>query len=259
VGWVALAPFEVVHPWWGRGLYAGFRGGVYANHTSIVNNASVASAYRNARVAGGAVGMNTAGFGRGGQITSLNRSQIQSAGLVHGVVPVAPDRSSLRMSDRSVSGRFPQSSAQSFASRMQTPHVEHASFDQQQRGMQQMSRSNFSSPAGRGSVGASESAAHGWNRFGEPIHGTAGGGAASPYSRSYSSPAQSRDASGGGYYSRSNGGGSAVRISPSIVAPRSNAAPRSNPAPRSSGGGSARPSGGGAHSGGGGHGGGGHH
>ena len=27
VGWVALAPFEVFHPWWGRGFYGGFRGG----------------------------------------------------------------------------------------------------------------------------------------------------------------------------------------------------------------------------------------
>ena len=240
VGWVALAPFEAVHPWWGRGLYAGFRGGVYANHTNIVGNANVMSAYRNARVTGGAVGMNTAGFGRGGQISSLNRSQIQSAGLVHGVLPVSPDRSSLRMSDHSVSGRYAQSSAQSFASRMQTPRVAHASFDQQQRGMQQMSRSNFSSPAGRGGIGGSASEAHGWSRFGEPIHGTAGGGAVSPYSRSYGS-------SGAGYQRESGSasaspyarGGQAVRISPSIVAPRSHTAPRStgSRAPRSSGGG----------------------
>jgi hypothetical protein len=234
VGWVALAPFEAVHPWWGRGFYGGFRSGVFANHTTIINNSSVAGAYGNARVAGGAVGVNAAGFGHGGQITSLNRSQIQSAGLVHGVVPVSPDRSSLRMSDRAVGGRYSQSSAQSFASRMQAPRVEHASFDQQQRGMQQMSRGNFSSPAGGGRAsGASTSDSHGWNRFG----GTAGGA----YGRS-SSP-----------YAR---GGQAVRISPSIVAPRSNAAPRTNPAPRSTG--NAHSSGaGGGHSGGGsGHGGG---
>jgi hypothetical protein len=265
VGWVALAPFEAVRPWWGSGLYAGFRGGMYGNHTSIVNNANVAGAYRNARVAGGAVGMNTAGFGRGGQISSLNRSQIQSAGLVHGVLPVSPDRSSLRMSDRSVSGRYPQSSAQSFASRMQTPRVQHASFDQQQRGMQQMSRSNFSSPA-RGSIGngsgseaahgsGAAGAAHGWSRFGEPIHGTAGGSsAAAPYSRSSSS-------SGGGYqrddYSRSSG--SAVRISPSIVAPRSNTTSRSSSSgARSTGSSAPRSSSGSGHSAGGGHSGGGH-
>jgi FecR protein len=237
VGWVALAPFEAVHPWWGRGLYAGFRGGIYANHTSIVGSANVMSAYRNARVTGGAVGMNTAGFGRGGQIATLNRSQIQSAGLVHGVLPVSPDRSSLRMSDRSVSGRYAQSSAQSFASRMQTPRVAHASFDQQQRGMQQISRSNFSSPAGRGAIGGGAEG-HGWSRFGEPIHGTGGSGAASPYGRSYGS-------SGAGYQRDSGSSnpspyarGQAVRISPSIVAPRSNTAPRStgNSAPRSSSG-----------------------
>ena len=68
--------------------------------------------------------MNTAAFGRGGQFTALNRSQLQSAGMVHGVLPVAPDRSSLRFSDRAVSGRFPQSRAQSFASRMQAPQRE---------------------------------------------------------------------------------------------------------------------------------------
>jgi FecR protein len=226
VGWVALAPFEAVHPWWGRGFYGGFRSGVFANHTTIINNTSVMSAYRNARVTGGAIGVNTAGFGHGGQISSLNRSQIQSAGLVHGVVPVSPDRSSLRMSDRAVSGRYSQSSAQSFASRMQTPRVEHASFDQQQRGMQQMSRGNFSAPTGGG-----------WNRFG----GTAGGGTSGSYGRS-TSP-----------YARG------VRISPSIVAPRSNqtARPSYSSGSRSSGG-SATHSNGSGHSGGSGHGGG-HH
>jgi hypothetical protein len=249
VGWVALAPFEAVHPWWGRGLYAGFRGGVYANHTSIVGNANVMSAYRNARVTGGAVGMSTTGFGRGGQIASLNRSQIQSAGLVHGVLPVSPDRSSLRMSDRSVSGRYPQSSAQNFASRMQTPRVTHASFDQQQRGMQQMGRSNFSSPASRGGFGGGRSESHEWSRFGQPIHGTAGGGATSPYGRSYGAGYQrDRGSSSASPYAR---GGQAVRISPSIVAPRSSTAPRStgNSAPRTSGGGS-HSGGSGSHSGG---------
>ena len=29
VGWVPLAPFEVFHPWWGRGFYGGFRGGAF--------------------------------------------------------------------------------------------------------------------------------------------------------------------------------------------------------------------------------------
>ena len=179
VGWVALAPFEVFHPWWGRGFYGGFRGGVFGNHTTIVNNVNVVNSFRNARVTGGAIGVNAAGFGRGGQFSALNRSQLQSAGVVHGVLPVAPDRSSLRLSDRAVSGRFPQPRSQSFASHMQAPRVEHASFDQQQRGMQQMSQRQFrSSSASRRPVASAaapgESAAHGWSRFGEPIHGTSG-------------------------------------------------------------------------------------
>jgi hypothetical protein len=271
VGWVALAPFETLHPWWGRGFYGGFRSGFYGNHTTIVNNGNVYNTYRNARARGGVMGVNAGGFGRGGQIARLDRSQIQSAGLVHGVLPVSPDRASLRMSDRAVSGRFPQASSQSFASRMQTPRVEHATFEQQQRGMQQMSRGNFSAPAGRGNSPATTS--HGWNRFGEPIHG-----GASQFTRSEGVPAQSRESNGGGQrydYSRPNagavapsgfarGGGQPVRVSPSIVAPRSNsqASRPSGGAPRSSGGGGGgRPSGGGGghSSGGGGHSGSGHH
>jgi hypothetical protein len=262
VGWVALAPFEVVHPWWGRGFYGGYAGGFYGAHTAIVGG-NVIGAYRNARINGAVMGVNTGGFGRGGAITTLNRSQIQSAGLVHGVLPVAPDRSSLRMSNRAVSGRYPQSSARSFASHMQTPRVQHASFEQQQRGMQQISRGNFSSPAGRGGFGggAGSGESHGWSRFGEPIHGAAGagvgnglgrgyGGAANGYQRSDFSRAGEGSASG---YAR---GGQAVRINPSIVAPRSSGSYSSGSNSRGYSGGSARPSGGGgghASGGGGGH------
>jgi hypothetical protein len=266
VGWVALAPFEAFHPWWGRGFYGGFRGGFYGNHTGIVNNVNIANSFRNARITGGAIGVNAAAFGRGGQFTALNRSQLASGGLVHGVLPVAPDRSSLRFSDRAVSGRFPQARSQSFASRMQAPRVEHASFDQQQRGMQQMSHSNFSRPEGNSGAGGgwqrtggtSESAAHGWNRFGEPIHGTAGAGEASQFNRGYSPSAANRE-------------GGAVRISPPIVQQR-DAQPRGysggyssqgSSQPRSFGGARVAPSGGGgsSHASGGGHsgGGGGHH
>ena len=67
VGWVALAPFETFHPWWGRGFYGGYRGGFYGNHTTIVNNVNVYNSFRNARVTGGAMGVNAGGFGRGGQ------------------------------------------------------------------------------------------------------------------------------------------------------------------------------------------------
>ena len=279
VGWVALAPFEIFHPWWGPGFYGGFRNGFYGNHTTIVNNVNVFNAYRNAGVAGAVTGVNAADFGRRNQFTSLNRGQMQQAGLVHGVLPVSPDRSSLRMSDRAVSGNFPQSRTQNFAGRMQAPRVNHVSFDQQQRGMQQMSRANFNegarggagnfggggsfrgnaSPGGIGSnAGASES--HGWSRFGEPIHGTSpSAGSASAAGRSFEGAPRaetsrpegaapqynySRQGFGGG---GGNAGGQAVRISPPIVQQRgpsyqapSYQAPRNYEAPRSSGGGEPR-------------------
>ncbi len=258
VGWVALAPFEVFHPWWGRGFYGGFAGGFVGGHTAIVGNVNIYNSFRNARITGGAIGVNAAAFGRGGQFTALNRAQLASGGLVHGALPVAPDRSSLRLSDRAVSGRYPQTRSQSFASRMQAPRVQHTSFEQQERGMQQMSRGNFSSAsrgfnaAGRG--GASE-ASHGWNRFGEPIHG-AGGVGGSAY-RGYNSAAAGRE-------------GGSVRISPPIVQQRGSAGGYSSPrsfggarvAPSYGGGSNARSSGGTSRpSGGGGHAssGGGHH
>lgn len=266
VGWVALAPFEVFHPWWGPGFYGGFGRGFYGGHTTIVNNINVSNSFRNAREAGGAVGMDTAAFGRGGRIAALNRTQLASAGAVHGVLPVAPDRSSLRFSSRAVSGRYPQARSQSFASRMQAPRVQHTSFEQQERGMQQMSRGNFSrgsagsgnaNAASRGSGGAS-SATHGWSRFGEPIHGTTNSGgsygsAYGTYGRSGGASQIGRSAYGSA--SRSAYGG-AVRINPSIVQ-RGAQGGQSRSSSSYGGGrsasGSARSSGGGRSGGGGGH------
>jgi hypothetical protein len=271
VGWVPLAPFEVCHPWWGRGFYGGFRDGSYGNHTTIVNNINVVNVYRNARVSGGVTGVNAGEFGRRAQYTSLNQNQIQQAGLVHGVLPVSPDRSSLRMSDRSVSGNFPQTRAQGFASRMQAPRVDHVSFEQQQRGMQQISRSNLGAgnfggaggggnfrgnpaPGGVGSnnpgsagptSGSPGSGSHGWARFGEPIHGSnPGGSASSPVPRTFEGSQQrfenARPEGAAPRYNYTpsqnfaNGGGQPVRISPPIVQQRapSYEAPRNYQAPR---------------------------
>jgi len=288
LGWVPLAPFEVFHPWYGRGFYAGFRGGGFARGTAIIGNSNIASTYRNARFNGGVSGMSANQFGRSGaQIQSLNRSQIQQAGLVRGAVPVAPGRSSLQMSNRAVSGNFPQSRATSFASHAQAPQVSHVSFAQQQRGMQQLSHSNFSAASraaspnssfSRGTAGNSgvqssrpADAGHGWNRFGEPIHT---GSSPSLLGSSGSQRSETTRPSYGTYSGSS--GGRALRISPPIVQQRSYS-PNYQQAPRNSttnsgsstrsaptrssggstgtshasGGGGGRSSGGGGHSGGG--------
>jgi len=251
IGWVPLAPFEVVHPWWGRGFYGGFRAGVFGR-PGIVGNVNIANTFRNARIGGAVTGANTADFGRRAQFTSLNRGQIQSAGLVHGALPVAPDRSSLRMSDRAPAGNAAQSRASgSFVSHTQVARPNRVSFDQQQRGMQQMSRSSSFGGGGslggeRGAGSAGAGANRGWSRFGES-------GGASQSARSGSGPASSaapRSFGAGG------AGSQPVRISPSIVQQRP-----SSPSSYGRAGSSApsgRSSGGASHSGGGSHGGGGH-
>jgi hypothetical protein len=249
LGWVPLAPFEVFHPWWGRGFYGGFRGG-FGNRVSIVNNTNIVNVYRNARVAGGVSGVNASEFGRrSGRFETLNQGHLQQAGLVRGAVPVSPERASLRMSDRAVNGNFPQSRAQSFASHAQAPRVDRVPFEQQQRGMQQISRGNFNGAGNSGAGGnqsprssggfnngnsgnQSGSPSHGWNRFGEPIHG------GSVPQNQGGRPVDNGGRSNGGGWQRfentrpDNGGqrnfapgqggsGGAVRISPPIVGDRS--------------------------------------
>jgi len=313
LGWVALGPFEHYHPWWGRGYNGGFRGGAFARNTTIYNNANIGSVYRNARVNGAVMGMNANQFGRGGQIQRLNGAQIRNAGLVRGSVPVAPGRSSLQVSNRTVHGNFPaRSSSQTFASHMQAPRVNRVSFDQQQRATQRFTQSNFSEfnragGAGNSSTGAwqranptrsnaqpsrsfsggasngagSNNAAHGWSRFGEPIHGSSGsasnsssggwqrsGGAVNirpsivqqrpnyGSSPSHSSPSRSYGSPSRSYESPSRSYGSPSRSyspSPSYQAPSRSYSSPSYSAPRgSSGGGSRSYSGGGRSSGGGG-------
>lgn len=265
LGWVPLAPFEAFHPWWGRGFYGGFRGGVFAGRTTIVNNVNIANSFRNARVAGAVTGVNANQFGqRAGGFQTLNRSQIESGGLVHGVVPVAPTRASLQMSNRAAGGNFPQSRAQSFASHTQATHLDRVPFEQQQRTMQQATRASFTNGAGNssfgsrgnftpnssGGTGSSGQATHGWARFGEPIHGTGGASQTQANGRSvgggstggWQSNQNIRPNNFGGQAPRTNAGGSngqAVHISPPIVqqrqpggqAPSYQQAPRTYSAP----------------------------
>ncbi len=258
IGWVALAPFELFHPWWGGGFGGGFR------QTVIVNNFNVYSNFRNARIAGGVMGVSAASFGRGasGRFNAVGAGELRSAGMVRGALPVTPDRSSLRMSDRAVSmSGFRQARTTSFFTRSGSSAVRTSSFEQQRQMVQQAAgRFGGNTSTGslsRGGAAASAPAEHGWSRFGEPIHATSnsyrGGsspaGSAGGWSRAGSSTAGESRADS---YGRSSYNGGAVRISPPIVrdrstqsysapsytAPRSYSAP-SYSAPRSYGGSSA--------------------
>lgn len=224
IGWVPLAPFERFHPWWGRG---GFR------NTVIVNNFNVYNGYRNARVAGGVTGVAAGNFGRGGaRFSAVNGAQVRSAGLVRGSLPVTPNQSSMRFSDRSVN----------------------ASSLRQSGNTQFFNRSSVG--GARSTTGIQNSGAggsHGWSRFGQPIHSGAGANAAPQSSQGwrtngaaqnqggwtrangstnvpnnasrsqvYNSPSSAGN-SGRAYGSTSNAGANNVRINPPIVRERSGA------------------------------------
>jgi hypothetical protein len=140
-GWVALAPFERFHPWYGRGYYGGFRDrNVMVNNINVVNNMNIINNYRNARVTNGVTAVNANDFSRGRMTpVQVNRTQLQQASLVRGQVPIAPSSSSLRFSDRPVTspvrtGAFNNSRFNSPASANRVP------FSQQQQSLAQINR-----------------------------------------------------------------------------------------------------------------------
>jgi len=101
VGWVPLAPFERYHPWYGRGNERGRGnefGRAYAGGRSsgFVNNANIASVYRNARVNGAVTGLRAGDFGRVGvgrnSFVRPGAGELARAGMVSGGIPLAPAR-----------------------------------------------------------------------------------------------------------------------------------------------------------------------
>jgi uncharacterized protein DUF6600/FecR-like protein len=142
-GWVPLAPFEPFYPWWGRGFYGGFvNRNVLVNNVHIVNNVNITNIYRNARVVNGVTGVNANNFGsHAGNFTPVTSAQIRQAGLVKGVVPIAPTNASLRVSDKPVAPISRNTGANGrFFSHTQPAPINRVPFAQQQRSMQQISR-----------------------------------------------------------------------------------------------------------------------
>ena len=276
IGWVALAPFELMHPWWGAGFYGGFRGGIGVGVTS----ANILASYRNARVANGVRGVSAADFaaGRFGNISRVGGEQMRNAGLVRGPLPVAPTAANLRYSSRAVTNVPRSSENVRFFSHNQASPVQRVPFAEQQRAMQQLSRqptaagaastgswrrfegpSSSSAGASRAAMpstaarptdresGAAQSApdrnSSGWQRFGEPR-------AAAPRAGTYGGSGygaarpNSGQPGGSGYRSYSapatnygrSSGPQAIRIAPSVVHERSATNKETRSAPRASSG-----------------------
>ena len=97
VGWCALAPFEVFHPWWGRG-YAG--GGF--NRSMNITNVNISNVYRNARYRNG-ISAVAAGDFQGGRFNNVMRTsgaQVGAAGVIRGQMPFTAGSANMRFSDR---------------------------------------------------------------------------------------------------------------------------------------------------------------
>jgi hypothetical protein len=184
VGWVPLAPYEVLRPWWGRGFY----GGRDSLRSINLTNVNITNVYRNARVTNGVTAVSGGDF-RGGRFTNFvhaSPDQLQQAGVVRGAMPIAPDRSNLRFTDRQ-NAFVPRPSGNTrFFTRQQPNPAPRVSFTEQQRALEPVgtNRGRFGDPAGAGAWQRSEggrgnqpagqpapaapSNNRGWNRFGEP-------------------------------------------------------------------------------------------
>lgn len=171
LGWVALAPFEAFHAWWGHGLFGrggfGFRGG-FGGGFGFDRNVNIASMYRNAGIRGGAMTAAYDRFGGPGQrFSPATGGQLSSASVFRGGVPVSPTRGSFQFSNRqavanprlasAANRQFFRSGPGMSGARFGSPAAAHGVAPNMQR------------PAGmRNSYGVPAASSGGWQRFGAP-------------------------------------------------------------------------------------------
>jgi len=167
VGWVALAPFEPLYAWWGRGFYGGYRNPAFFNRGINVTNVSITNVYRNARVGNAVVGLPAGDF-RAGHFSNLvhvSPTTIRQAGLVRGQLPVAPTSASLRLSSRptAYTPRSAGNNVRFFSHNTPAP-VHRVAFGEQQRSMLQYSRQ----PVIAGSRSVTAPVGGGWRNVPSP-------------------------------------------------------------------------------------------
>jgi hypothetical protein len=167
IGWVPLAPYEVFHPWWGRGFYGG---GSYFNRNINITNVNIYNTYRNARIANGVSGISAENF-RNGRFNGMMRptaDQIRSAGAIRGAMPLTPTRASFQYGGRPASYTPRTNENMRFFQHQQPATVQHSAVAQGFGQSGAGSRMQAPAPAGtRPGVGMG-GAAGGWRRFGEP-------------------------------------------------------------------------------------------
>jgi hypothetical protein len=203
VGWVALAPFEIFHPWWGRGY-----GGYGFNRSMSITNVNITNIYRNAQYRNGisAVAANDFQGGRFNNVMRTSGAQVGSAGLIHGQMPFTAGSANMRFSDRQATvtprgsenarmfthqqpnpvprgqlGQAGQGAAGSRGQLGQAAQGAAVSRGQNAPAMAQNNRGQGSAQSAQGNAQGNE--ASGWRRFGSPSGQAAGQGSQSGATR----------------------------------------------------------------------------
>jgi hypothetical protein len=177
LGWVALAPHEGFHPWWGRGYgrgsfgYGGFGGARYER------GADLGRIYRNAAVRGGAMTAAYNGFGGPGhRFSAATRGQLSGVNMYRGSLPVSPSQASFRFSNRQAMAnpRLAVAANRQFYTRQNGVGgfagrgANGGGFARDSRPVQNNQRFNQPARSGRGNAPQSNSSSNGWQRFGDP-------------------------------------------------------------------------------------------
>jgi hypothetical protein len=182
IGWVPLAPGDPFHRWWGRGHRT------YIDNSVHITNINIRNVYRNAGVNGGIVSVHTDDFARGRVLNPrrVSVAEVGNAGQIRGLVPVVPERDSLRVTDREARAIPRTGNRDRFFTREQPRPVERPSFTEQRAAVERSVRGAFA-PQGRREGGAEANAPgaatglrsreagvrpeateqRGWRRFGE--------------------------------------------------------------------------------------------
>ena len=144
VGWVPLAPYERLSPWWGRSYYSSYHTGAYLDKSvNVIQNVNVTNIYRNARVANGVTAVNAADFslGRFNTHARYTTADLSQTSVVRGPVPAAPGAAHMQFSDRPVSDLAASRAANpGFFAHRQPNTVERVPLAQQQQSLARISR-----------------------------------------------------------------------------------------------------------------------
>ncbi|MBV8905629.1 MAG: FecR domain-containing protein [Acidobacteriia bacterium] len=175
IGWVALAPFEICHPWWGRFGF-GYRGGFGFERFGAWRG-NFAGFYRNAAIRGGAMTARYDEFGsHWGRFNAATREQLAGASLYRGQMPIRPSATSYRFANRvpNANPRLAAAANRTFFQRGQfagSNGYQRSGFGNRVPATQSLHgvAPNMQNPnQGQSGFASGRSNGGGWQRFGDP-------------------------------------------------------------------------------------------